>query len=99
EYRQAAAEVDAKSSLLRAVQQYQLRREALLDFEQREREQHANLAAMADDAYRLGQGSILDYVDSLETLRERQLEKLALAEDMLRAQWAIRQATGQLPLE
>lgn len=99
EYRQLAAEADAKSSLLRAVQQYQLRREALKDFEQHEREQHANLAAMADDAYRLGQGSILDYVDSLETLRERQLEKLSLAEDMLRAQWAIRQATGQLPVD
>ena len=97
-YRRTAAEVEAEAQVLQSVQQYRLRRDALLAFEQHERDQHGNLATMADDAYRLGQSSILDYIDSLETLRERQMDKLALVEDMLRAQWTVRQAIGQLPV-
>lgn len=96
-YRLNAAEVEAKIGLQRSVQQYHMRRAALVAYEQREQAQHANLALMAQDAYRLGQGSILDFIDSLETLREQQLDKLDLTREMLKAQWAIRVALGQLP--
>lgn len=96
-HRQDAAEVELKSNLLRSVQQYQMRRAALVAYEQREHAQHANLGAMAQDAYRLGQGSILDYIDSLENLREQQLDKLDLTREMLLAQWHIRVTLGQMP--
>ena len=96
-HRQDAAEVELKSNLVRSVQQYQMRRAALVAYEQREHAQHANLGAMAQDAYRLGQGSILDFIDSLETLREQQLDKLDLTREMLLAQWTIRVTLGQMP--
>ena len=53
---------------------------------------------MAQDAYKLGKGTILELIDTLGSITEHRLEHLELVKDMLDAEWEVRLASGDLPL-
>ena len=61
---------------------------------------HENLTGlhqMAQDAYRLGKGTILELIDALGSINEHRLEHLELVKDMLDAEWEVRLASCDLP--
>ena len=59
--------------------------------------QIAPLHQMAQDAYKLGKGTILELIDALGSITEHRLEHLELVKDMLDAEWEVRLASGDLP--
>lgn len=97
QHRREAAEVAARAELLRSLQQLDLKRAALRDFENTGMAQMASLRQMTEDAYRLGKSSILDLIDALQTLQERRMDHLELTKDMLEAEWELRLASGNVP--
>ncbi|GAB2455303.1 TolC family protein [Comamonas humi] len=97
EHRREAAEVAAKAELVRSLQQLDLKREALRDFEDSGMAQMGSLRQMTEDAYRLGKSSILDLIDALQTLHERRMDHLDLTKEMLEAEWELRLASGNVP--
>ena len=98
ELRRDAAVLAAQSELQRALQQLQLRRTAVRDYEKEGLAQIAPLHQMAQDAYKLGKGTILELIDALGSINEHRLEHLELVKDMLDAEWEVRLASGDLPL-
>ena len=92
-----AAVLAAQSELQRSLQQLQLRRSAVRDYEKEGLAQIAPLHQMAQDAYKLGKGTILELVDALGSITEHRLEHLELVKDMLDAEWEVRLASGDLP--
>ena len=97
QHRREAAEVAAKAELVRSLQQLELKRAALRDFEGAGMAQMGSLRQMTEDAYRLGKSSILDLIDALQTLQERRMDHLDLTKDMLEAEWELRLASGNVP--
>ena len=97
ELRRDAAVLAAQSELQRSLQQLQLRRSAVRDYEKEGLAQIAPLHQMAQDAYKLGKGTILELVDALGSITEHRLEHLELVKDMLDAEWEVRLASGDLP--
>ena len=97
ELRRDAALLSAQSDLQRALQQLSLRRSAVRDYEKEGLAQIAPLHQMAQDAYRLGKGTILELIDALGSINEHRLEHLELVKDMLDAEWEVRLASGDLP--
>ena len=92
-----AAVLAAQSSLRLALQQVQLRRASVLAYEKEGLSRIAPLHQMAQDAYKLGQGGILELIDALGSIAEHRLEHLDLVKDMLDAEWQLRVATGNMP--
>jgi outer membrane protein TolC len=97
ELRRDAAMLAAQSELQRALQQLALRRSAVQDYEKEGLAQIAPLHQMAQDAYKLGKGTILELIDALGSINEHRLEHLELVKDMLDAEWEVRLASGDLP--
>lgn len=97
ELRRDAAVLAAQGELQRAMQQLALRRNAVQDYEKEGLAQIAPLHQMAQDAYQLGKGSILELIDALGSITEHRLEHLELVKDMLDAEWEVRLASGDLP--
>lgn len=97
ELRRDAAVLAAQSELQRSLQQLQLRRTAVRDYEKGGLAQIAPLHQMAQDAYKLGKGTILELIDALGSITEHRLEHLELVKDMLDAEWEVRLASGDLP--
>ena len=97
ELRRDAVVLAAQSELQRALQQLSLRRTAVRDYEKEGLAQIAPLHQMAQDAYKLGKGTILELIDALGSITEHRLEHLELVKDMLDAEWEVRQASGDLP--
>ncbi len=97
ELRRDAAVLAAQSELQRSLQQLQLRRSAVRDYEKEGLAQIAPLHQMAQDAYKLGKGTILELIDALGSITEHRLEHLELVKDMLDAEWEVRLASGDLP--
>lgn len=93
-----AAVLEARSELQRALKQLRLRRQAVLAYEKQGLTQITPLQQMAQDAYQLGQGSILELIDSLGSINEHRLEHLDLVKEMLLAEWQVRLASGDLPV-
>ena len=81
----------------RALEQLQIRRSAVIDYEKQGLAQIAPLHQMAQDAYKLGQGTILELIDALGSINEHRLEHLELVKEMLDAEWEVRLSSGNLP--
>ena len=97
ELRRDAALLAAQSELQRALEQLQIRRSAVIDYEKQGLAQIAPLHQMAQDAYKLGQGTILELIDALGSINEHRLEHLELVKEMLDAEWEVRLSSGNLP--
>lgn len=95
--RHEATLLAAQSELQRALTQLQMRRASVQGYETEGLAQIAPLRQMAQDAYQLGQGSILELIDALSSITEHRLEHLELVKDMLEAEWDVRVASGDLP--
>ena len=87
----------AQSELQRALQQLSLRRTAVRDYEKEGLAQIAPLHQMAQDAYKLGKGTILELIDALSSITDHRLEYLDLVKDYLDAEWQVRLASGNVP--
>lgn len=92
-----AAVLEAQASLRSALQQVQRKRASVRAYETDGLARIDQLRTMAQDAYRLGQGGILELIDALASIAEHRLEHLDLVKDMLDAEWQLRMATGQVP--
>jgi len=96
--RSQVALIEARTELQRAIKQLKLRRDAVRAYEKQGLAQIAPLNQMAQDAYKLGQGSILELIDSLGSINEHRLEHLDLVKEMMLAEWQVRVASGDLPM-
>ncbi len=98
ELRWQAANQDAQADLYGALQQLQLKRESVVDYQKNGLAQIEPLKQMAGDAYRLGQGGVLELIDALGSINEHRLEYLDLVKDYLDAEWQVRLASGNVPV-
>lgn len=103
EYEQAlleeqAAQQLAHQRLQQALAQRNLLRKTLQSFESRGLTQLEPLRRMALDAYRLGQSSILEWLDAMESVAEHQQQYLDLTLRVWQAEWELQTAQGRLPL-
>lgn len=103
EHTQALLEEDAAQQLARqqlqqALNQRNLLRKTLRTFESSGMTQLAPLRQMAQDSYRLGQSSILEWLDAMESVSSHEQEYLDLTLQAWQAQWQLDAARGQLPL-
>lgn len=96
ELRWQAANRNAQSELYGALQQLELKRESVHAYEKQGLSQIDPLKQMAGDAYRLGQGGILELIDALGSITEHRLEYLDLVKDYLDAEWQVRLASGNV---
>ena len=97
ELRRDAAVLAAQNTLQRALDQLQIRRAAVVDYEKVGLAQIQPLHQMAQDGYKLGKSTILELIDALGSITDHRLEHLDLVKDMLDAEWEVRQASGNLP--
>lgn len=93
-----AAQQQARQQLQQALRQRNLLRKSLTSFESRGLTQLAPLRQMAQDSYRLGQSSILEWLDAMDSVSTHQQEYLDLTLQVWQAEWALDAARGQLPL-
>jgi len=81
--------------LKRAIYEWQTRKALLTRFEKHVLASLPRLQQMAEDAYRLGQNSILDMVDAVSLIAEKHNEHLDLLESTLLAGIDLRFAAGE----
>lgn len=93
-----AAQQLAHQRLQQALSQRNLLRKTLQTYESRGLNQLAPLRQMAQDSYRLGQSSILEWLDAMGSVSEHQQEYLDLTLRVWQAQWELDAARGQFPL-
>ncbi|MET1115160.1 MAG: TolC family protein [Comamonas sp.] len=93
-----AAQQQARQQLQQALRQRDLLRRSLTGFESRGLSQLAPLRQMAQDAYRLNQSSILEWLDAMESVASHEQEYLDLTLQAWQAQWQLDAARGQMPL-
>ena len=93
-----AAQQQARQQLQQALRQRDLLRKSLTSFESRGLTQLAPLRQMAQDSYRLGQSSILEWLDAMDSVSTHQQEYLDLTLQVWQAEWQLNAARGQLPL-
>ena len=98
ELRWQAANQDAQAGLYGAMQQLQLKRDSVRAYEKDGLAQIEPLKQMANDAYKLGQGGILELIDALSSINDHRLEYLDLVKDYLDAEWQVRLASGNVPV-
>ena len=80
------------------MQQLQLKRDSVRAYEKDGLAQIEPLKQMANDAYKLGQGGILELIDALGSINDHRLEYLDLVKDYLDAEWQVRLASGNVPV-
>ncbi|WP_313303439.1 TolC family protein [Diaphorobacter sp.] len=97
ELRWQAAQQNAQAALFSALGQLQLKRESMQAYERDGLSQIGPLRQMANDAYKLGQGGILELIDALNSIAEHRLEYLEVVKDYLDAEWQVRSASGNVP--
>ncbi|MPN14031.1 Cobalt-zinc-cadmium resistance protein CzcC [bioreactor metagenome] len=97
ELRWQAAQQNAQADLYAALQQLLLKRESVQAYEKEGLSQIEPLKQMSGDAYRLGQGGILELIDALSSITDHRLEYLDLVKDYLDAEWQVRLASGNVP--
>ncbi|WP_228529775.1 TolC family protein [Diaphorobacter caeni] len=97
ELRWQAAQQEAQAALFSALQQLQLKRESVRAYEQEGLAQIEPLKRMSGDAYKLGQGGVLELIDALSSISEHRLEYLDLVKDYLDAEWQVRLSSGNVP--
>lgn len=93
-----AAELQAQRRLQQAWTQRNLLRKTLQSFESRGLSKMEPLRQMAQDSYRLGKSSILEWLDAMESVSDHQQEYLDLTLRAWQAEWELGAARGQLPL-
>ena len=98
ELRWQAANQDAQAGLYSAMQQLQLKRDSVRAYEKDGLAQIEPLKQMANDAYKLGQGGILELIDALGSINDHRLEYLDLVKYYLDAEWQVRLASGNVPV-
>ncbi len=103
EYEQAMLEEQSAQQLARqrlqqALAQRNLLRKTLQSFESRGLTQLDPLRRMALDAYRLGQSSILEWRDAMESVAEPLQQYLDLTLRVWQAEWELQTAQGRQPL-
>lgn len=106
EYAQAqleeeTAQQQARLRLQQALTQRNLLRKTLLTFESRGLSKIDPLRQMAQDSYKLGKSSILEWLDAMESVSEHQQEYFDLTLRVWQAEWELNTARGMalLPLE
>ena len=73
-----------------------LRQQALNDFEQSAGRGLSTLRQMAEDAYRLGRGSVLELLDATRSRQELQLTRLELLSSLIEAQLRLLAVRGEV---
>ena len=94
--RREAALASAQSELRRATSQLAQRRKLADRYASHGLNRLADLKRMAQDAYQLGQGSVLELIDSIDSVAEKQIGYLDLVEEVLQAELDVRSAAGDL---
>lgn len=94
--RREAAMAAAQSELRRATAQLAQRRQLSERYARQGLERLGELKRMAQDAYRLGQGSVLELIDSIDSVADKQIGYLDLVEEVLQAELDVRSAAGDL---
>lgn len=92
------AQQQARQRLQQAWTQRNLLRKTLQSFETRGLSKIDPLRQMAQDAYKLGKSSILEWLDAMESVSEHQQEYLDLTLRVWQAEWELNLARGQMPL-
>lgn len=85
---------EAEAELQRAADQYQRRRQLAERYERQAMALLPELRRMAQDAYTLGSGGILEFIDALQAVTERQATYLDLLETALQADQDLQAASG-----
>jgi cobalt-zinc-cadmium efflux system outer membrane protein len=91
--------LSAEAELGRTVDQFQRAQRISERFEVGTLTALSELERMARDAYRLGRGGILELIDALLTCAEKRIARIELVEAMLKAEVAVRVASGELGVE
>jgi cobalt-zinc-cadmium efflux system outer membrane protein len=86
----------AENALRRALDQLARRGQIAERFEQDGLRRLPQLRQMAEDAYRLGQGGILELIDAIQSTAEKRSTYLELQEALLHAELDVKVATGEL---
>ncbi|WP_158213457.1 TolC family protein [Pigmentiphaga sp. NML080357] len=94
--RSRAIVVAAEGELRRATEQLDRRQQLAERFEKEGLAMVPRLRQMAQDAYTLGRGSILDLVDAIQAVAEKKNTYLDLVEAVLQAEVDVRIASGEL---
>jgi len=94
--RRQILEAEIQSDLSRYAAQVTYRSDALEQFRLRIASRFPALKQMAEDAYRLGKGSIVELLDATRTRFETQLAQIDLTANLLEAQVRWLAASGQL---
>lgn len=94
--RRRAVVLAAQAELVRSVDQFQRLRQVARHVEVDSLAALPELERMARDAYRLGRGSILELIDALLAGAEKRIDHVELVEAVLKAEVAVRAASGEL---
>ncbi|WP_206606472.1 TolC family protein [Steroidobacter cummioxidans] len=89
-----AQRLAAETALRRATDQLAQRRALTERFERDGLSQLPELRRMARDAYKLGQGGILELIDAIQSVAQKQLAHLELLESVFEAEIAVQAASG-----
>lgn len=96
--RRRAVILAAQAELGRAIDQFQQLQRVAERFDADSLSALPELERMARDAYRLGRGSILELIDALLAGTEKQIAHVELIEAVLKAEVAVRAASGELDI-
>jgi len=94
--RRQLVEAETAANLDRLAQVISLRKSSLEQFERESAQRIPGLKQMAEDAYRLGRGSILELLDAVRSRYELQLARVDLAAALLDAQVRYLALSGDL---
>ncbi len=97
QWQREAVVVAAQAELQRALEQWRQRQRLAQTYEQEGLAQLGPLRTMAQDAYLLGQSTILELIDAISAVAERKMEYLELVHEVLLAEWDVRAAAGEVP--
>jgi cobalt-zinc-cadmium efflux system outer membrane protein len=89
---QSATQFELQSELDRAMHVFAARRDALAKFETNAVDRLPKIRTMAEDAYRSGQGGIVELLDALDAITETRLRQIELVEAVLDAELDVRAA-------
>lgn len=90
-----AIEAEANAELQRAKRALETRRKALETYQQKVAAKAPELRQMAEDAYRLGSGTVLDLLDTMRTLAEIRAAEVDYTERALLAEIDLLAASGK----
>ena len=93
-YRSMAVIHAAETELRRAIEQSNQRKDIAARFERDALTVVPRLRQMAEDAYRLGRGGILEMIDAIQAAAEKRIAYLDLLESALKADVEVQYASG-----